>query len=160
MPIYNLFEHVEKKVENAGQEPTDPHINEFYSQVKLEREKLSMEKEASSSLFSKVSARLFFFLLFLADTVWLISSLLQLTLSALATLITYGKVQKVRQFMLKKWLAVKRAFSCFFALFMALFSPALGTMFACSYFLMFDKKGVDEIVPYVLQDQIKEFMQL
>ena len=39
-----------------------------------------------------------------------------------------------------------------FSLIVAIVSPALGTMFACTYFLMYDKKGIDEVVPSILQD--------
>lgn len=160
MPIYNLFDHVEKRVEKEKGFLEDPHLNEFYSQVQLEREKKSLEAEVSSSLFAKISARLFFFMLLIADLFWGISSLFQLVLASALLLVTGGKIRKIKRFVQRKYLALKRAFCCFAALFMALFSPALGTMFACSYFLMFDKKGVDEIVPHVLQDQIKEFMQI
>ncbi len=142
MPIYDLFDHVEKRVEKESDTLADPHLNEFYSQVKLEREKLSFEKEATSSLFSKVSARLFFLLLLITNTFWGISSLMQFVFGSVLFLITGGKVKSIKCFVGRKALALKRSFCCFFALLMALFSPALGTMFACSYFLMFDKKGV------------------
>lgn len=159
MPI-NLFDHVEKRVEKEGEELADPNVNAFYSQVQLERQARDFEKEATSSLFSKVSARLFFLMLLIADVFWGLSALAQIIVGSTLWLITAGKSKKVRQFVVKKAIAIRRAFCCLFALTMALFSPALGTMFACSYFLIFDKKGVEEIVPHVLQDQIKEFMQL
>lgn len=159
MPI-NLFDHVEKKVAQEGEELSDPHVNAFYSQVQLERQARDFEKEATSSLFSKISARLFFLMLLISDVCWGLSSLVQITVGSALMIITLGKSKAVRQFVIKKAIAIRRAFCCGFALTMALFSPALGTMFACSYFLIFDKKGVEEIVPHVLQDQIKEFMQL
>ena len=45
----------------------------------------------------------------------------------------------------------------FFRFFVAIFSPSLGIMFSCTYFLMYDKAGIDEIVPSALQDQFKGF---
>ena len=81
MPI-NLFDHVEKKVGKEGEELADPHVNAFYSQVQLERQARDFEKEATSSLFSKISARLFFLMLLIADVFWGLSSLAQITVAA------------------------------------------------------------------------------
>jgi len=57
------------------------------------------------------------------------------------------------------WLNLKRAGICGVALVIALFSPSLGIMIACTYFLMYDKAGIQEVVPTSLQDQFKDFLK-
>jgi len=52
---------------------------------------------------------------------------------------------------------MKRAAVCLIALLVALFSPALGIMFSCLYFMVYDKLGIDEIIPTSVKDQFKEF---
>jgi hypothetical protein len=32
-------------------------------------------------------------------------------------------------------------------------------MIACTYFVMYDKEGIEEVVPASLQEQFKEFFQ-
>jgi hypothetical protein len=56
----------------------------------------------------------------------------------------------------RTFLSFKRSLVCAIALVVALFSPALGIMFSCMYFLMYDKNGVDEIVPSSLKDQFRD----
>jgi hypothetical protein len=58
--------------------------------------------------------------------------------------------------LLKSWLSIKRAFICSVALFLGCLSPSLGIMIACAYFLMFDKSGVEEVVPASLREQFKD----
>ena len=56
----------------------------------------------------------------------------------------------------KSWISLKRSFICGIALVLALLSPALGIMIACTYFLMYDKSGVEEVVPSALREQFKD----
>ena len=61
--------------------------------------------------------------------------------------------------MKKQWIALRRAAVCGVALTVTLFSPALGIMIACTYFLMYDKTGIQEVVPTSLQQQFEEFLK-
>lgn len=154
MPIYDIFEHVEKHLDQEDQAAEHIHLSKKYSELTLGREELPAKK---SSIFSSIAARLFFFILFLTDIGWGLLSTGLFLGSLILNAMTLFKVPKLNQFFLRRYLNIKRAFICGFSLFVALFSPALGTMFACTYFLMYDKKGVEEVVPSILQDQFKEF---
>jgi hypothetical protein len=72
--------------------------------------------------------------------------------------LTVCKVTKLLDSFLETWLSFKRSLVCAIALFVAIFAPALGIMFSCMYFLMYDKSGVDEVVPASLRDQFKDFL--
>lgn len=135
MPIYDIFETKER--ESAP-----------------ESEILSSKKER---FFSSLTARLLFFLLLIGDVAWAFYSLALLLVVFPFHLLTGGKIgQKLCQ---KRWIALKRSGICGVSLFIALFSPALGIMIACTYFLMYDKVGIQEVVPRSLQDQFQEFIK-
>lgn len=127
------------------------HISDMTLGGKLE------SPEEKGHLFSTIAARLFFFILLLSATFWGIYTLALLVLCLPFNLLFGFKIYKLKQFLLRRYLNIKRAAISVIALLVALFSPALGTMIACSYFLMYDKKGIEEIVPSVLQDQFQEF---
>jgi hypothetical protein len=113
--------------------------------------------EEKGQLFATIAARLFFFMLLLADIAWGIFSLISLIVSIVLNLAVGFKVTYLKTFLFRRYLNLKRSLICGVALIVSLFSPALGTMIACSYFLMYDKKGIEEVVPSVLQDQFQEF---
>lgn len=108
-------------------------------------------------ILSTLFARTFFFLLLLADVLWGAYVVLFFLFSSLLLLATGGRSLFFKRVQARYFLSLKRFFVCGISLFVALFSPALGVMFACTYFLMYDKKGIDEIVPGILQAQFKEF---
>ena len=120
-------------------------------------EKAKEPPTAKSAVFSSIAARLFFFMLLLADLFWGVFSTFLFVGSLALNILTGFKIFRLKKFFLRRWLNIKRAFVCGISLFVALFSPALGTMFACTYFLMYDKKGIEEVVPSILQDQFREF---
>ncbi len=97
-------------------------------------------------------------MLLLADIAWGIFNVGVFILALMGNVLTGFKLFKLKKYFHRRWLNIKRSFVCGVSLFVALFSPALGTMFACTYFLMYDKKGIDEVVPSVLQDQFREFL--
>ena len=151
MAIYDIFEHAEKQVFSKGDQADFSH--HFYA-MKQRGEEKAIERH----LFSSIAARLFFLMLLFTDLAW---GLLNTVLGAFAlagNLCLFFKGRSLKRYGARRWLNIKRSLVCAIALFVALFSPALGTMFACSYFLMYDKQGIDEIVPSVLQDQFKEFL--
>ncbi|MDN3509549.1 MAG: hypothetical protein P0S93_06030 [Candidatus Neptunochlamydia sp.] len=152
MPIYDIFEHVEWQKEIGN---TKPELSMHISDVTLGG-KHSSSKE-KGLLFATIAARLFFFILLLTDIVWGFYTIALFFLCLPLNLLTGFEVDKLKKFSLRRYLNIKRAGISAVALIVALFSPALGTMIACSYFLMYDKKGIEEIVPSVLQDQFQEF---
>lgn len=123
------------------------HENEQLEEAKADSQ--------SSSTFSSLAARIFFVLLLVADLFWGMYAICLLLLTSMLSLLSGFKINRLQQ---KAFLRFKRSLVCAFALFVAVFSPALGVMFACTYFLMYDKDGIDEIVPSVLRSQFKDFM--
>ncbi|QVL58207.1 MAG: hypothetical protein KFB93_03765 [Simkaniaceae bacterium] len=152
MPIYDIFEHVERQKEVG-----DPKVelSTHISDMTIGGKNQSIEEKGH--LFATIAARLFFFILLLTDIVWGFYTIALFFLSLTLNLFTGFKIHKLKKFFLRRYLNIKRAGISAVALIVALFSPALGTMIACSYFLMYDKKGIEEIVPSVLQDQFQEF---
>ncbi len=117
---------------------------------------LAPQQVQKASLFAALSSRLLFLLLLGADLLWmgytLASSLVLLPSLFLAS----GK--KRRASLTKKWIALRRSLVCAVALVVALFSPSFGVMVACTYFLMYDKSGIDEVVPTVLRSEFKDLL--
>lgn len=108
-------------------------------------------------LFSTLAARLFFMLLLIADLFWGALSIAMTTLYLVCNIVSGFKVAFLQKRLAKAALSLRRSLVCLVALCVALISPALGIMFACSYFLMFDKEGIEEVVPSSLKDQFKAF---
>ncbi len=109
--------------------------------------------------FSSLASRLFFFLLLIADLLWAAYAISLLLLSTALVALCCNQVSAFKSLLHSSWISVRRAITCGLSLFIALFSPAFGIMVACTYFLMYDKAGVEEIVPASLQEQFKEFFQ-
>lgn len=108
-------------------------------------------------IFSTVTARMLFFLLLLADILWGIYVLFLFLMLSIAALVTCLRVRAFKQVAAFYWLSIKRAAVCAVSLFLALFSPGFGIMIACTYFLMYDKEGLEEVVPTSLQSQFQDF---
>jgi hypothetical protein len=106
-----------------------------------------------------MTARILFFLLLLGDVIWLSWTLVKMTLLVPLFLVTFGKTHFVKNRVHKGWINLKRSVVCGLSLIIALFSPALGIMVACTYFLMYDKSGIQDVVPRSLQDQFQEFIK-
>jgi len=104
--------------------------------------------------FSSLTARVLFFLLLLGSVVWGMW-----TMAKICVLIPFCFFSSGRRRFGKAWIALKRACVCGISLIVALFSPALGIMVACTYFLMYDKSGIEEVIPRSLQDQFQEFIK-
>ena len=110
-------------------------------------------------IFSAILARLFFVLLFLGDCLWVVYALVLFTLSGAGILLSLGKVEVFLKLNTTARLTVKRAMVCGISLFIALFNPAFGIMIACTYFLMYDKSGIEEVIPSSLRSQFSDFFQ-
>jgi len=115
------------------------------------------ESPDTSRIFSAIASRLFFLILLLGDVLWLTYTILRISLLLPLTMLTIGKLRPLTSALSKIYLSLKRGLVSLLALLTALFSPALGIMFACTYFIMYDKDGIEEVVPASLQAQFREF---
>ncbi len=106
-------------------------------------------------LLSALLARSLFFLLLLADLAWGAFALFKYSLGCAIRLLTLNR--KGRAFCQRQTLALKRSSVCSLALLTSLFSPSVGILFGCTYFMVFDKEGIDEVVPQSLRAQFEEF---
>ncbi len=142
MAIYDLFdrEQTEKFTE------TFEHIEQ-------------REEKGKSHFFSTLVTRLCFFLLLLADLAWLIYSGAMLVCTSVLLLLTGCKNESLQKHTYKFFLSFRRSAVCGLSLFVGLFSPPFGIMVACTYFLMYDKKGMEEVVPAPLQAQFKDIFK-
>jgi len=150
MAIYDIFEYAEKGTKGGNDEidPSLPHVSETRMR--------ELEKGLEGRVFSSIAARLFFFMLFIADVAWGVFNCVLFVASSIGSLLTGFKLSKLKGYLRRRWLNIKRACVCGVSLFVALFSPALGMMFAYTYFLMYDRKGIEEVVPSVLREHFKE----
>lgn len=144
----------------SNAEKSDPKAQRdfFEEQASAEpevHEALQAKPSARDRLISTIAARLFFLLLFLADMLWTCYALLLFVFSTIGRAVTMGRYFKNLQ--ARAWVSLRRSLVCGVSLFIALFSPAFGIMIACTYFLMYDKSGIEEVVPSSLQSQFKEF---
>jgi hypothetical protein len=157
MAIYD-FSKAEKNELNAS--PLPKHRS-------FEEEEISAEPEMAETLqskakkrdrfFSSFAARLFFLLLLGGNLFWTCYALIRLSFSMIGRLLTADRVSFFKSIGEKAWISLRRSLVCGVSLFLALFSPAFGIMIACTYFLMYDKSGIEEVVPSSLQSQFKEF---
>jgi hypothetical protein len=157
MAIYDIFDHVETIAGREDVSSSQDELHRHFSEFTLSQNREEPTPASKDRLFSSIAARLFFFILLLADIVWGVYSTILFFLSLSLHLIAGCKLSFLKKKVGRFWLSIKRSFICGISLFVAIFSPALGTMFACTYFLMYDKKGIEEVVPSVLQDQFREF---
>src|SRR3990167_5512842 len=152
MAIYNIFDQVEKQRPRGKMDPkirtreNSPYIDEH----------LLAKSGDSSSLFSRVAARFFFFILLLADVAWMVYSFVTFVIKGSIHLMLLMKLKPLARSLTRTGLNLRRSLVCLIALFVALFSPALGIMFSYMYFLMYDREGVDEVVPTSLKEQFDE----
>lgn len=151
MAIYDIFEIEKNALERKNLSTEEPVAQ--ISQPSCDKAQIK------DHLFSAITARFFFLLLLVADLLWATYSLIVFGLVAVSSLISGGKVSSLRALCARRWLALKRSLICAVALGITLFSPSFGIMIACTYFLMYDKSGIEEVVPSSLQDQFKEFFK-
>lgn len=108
---------------------------------------------------STLVTRLFFLLLLLADLLWATYTLAMLSLVAIVSLMTGFKWTLSRQGLDRYWLTFKRCLVCGLSLFVGLFSPTFGIMIACTYFITYDKEGMDEIIPASFKQTFQPFFK-
>jgi len=153
MAIYNIFDYCDQRktalTSNSSAQPK-------YYQEELPFPEITPTEKGQ--FFSSLAARFFFFLLLIADVAWVIYSLGALLVKLFLCIISVFMFKPLVESISETWLSFKRSLVCLIALFVAIFSPALGIMFSCMYFLMYDKDGVEEVVPASLRDHFKEFI--
>ena len=113
------------------------------------------QKGGKNQFFSTLVTRLCFFLLFVGDLAWLAYNMSLFILGLVFLLFTGGKVNRIVAMVRKRRLNVCRGAVCALALIVGLVSPPFGIMIACTYFLMYDKAGMESVVPASLQAQFK-----
>ena len=116
------------------------------------------EKQPSSweAFFSATCARLFFLLLIIFDALWFCYTVFKMGIYSVLQLGFLGSSNALQARIAKSWISLKRSLICALSLLVALFSPAFGIMIGCTYFLMYDKKGIEEVVPASLRTQFKD----
>lgn len=161
MAIYNIFDFYEKGQSEKMFSDAGPKIDPgAFKTNRIDENFIPKSAKTKDHLFSAIAARLFFFLLLIADVAWGIYSLIGAVIKFALCLVTFFQLPPLRTSFAKTCLSLKRSVVCALALFIAIFSPALGIMFSCMYFLMYDKNGVDEVVPNSLKDQFKELFPM
>lgn len=151
MAIIDMFKQ-EKK--------SDPDQS-FLTEVSFVEEDSGVFKEtkkrfSKDALLSILCVRLFFLVLFFCTIVWFAYTFCKVVLCSFLNICFWGSSQRLNLKLSKSWLSLKRSFICGIALLLALLSPSLGIMIACAYFLMYDKSGVEEVVPSSLREQFKD----
>ncbi|MFY7843048.1 MAG: hypothetical protein ACOVOR_03425 [Rhabdochlamydiaceae bacterium] len=131
----------------------------FSSEALIQQGDLEIKKQKTDRFLTLLTSRLFFFSFFLLDLLWGLYALTTFTLAIFSHLLTLKKFSILKELIHSSWISLRRSLACGLSLFVALFNPAFGVMIACTYFLMYDKKGVEEIVPSVLQEHFKDFME-
>lgn len=140
MAIYQLFEQVKQEEKRAP----EPQL-----EVPVRR----------GSFFTSLVTRLSFVFLLVADLVWLIYTIGQIILIGTIHCLLFGKSIAFNRAFSRAYLSLRRALVCAISLLIGLFCPSFGMMVACTYFLMYDKSGIDEVIPAPLQSQFREFFQ-
>ena len=162
MAIYNIFDYYDRESSAKSFLRSQAAIDPAMLGAPLPQQKIEevTTDSASHSLMSAFAARLFFFILLIADVLWMVWTCALLTLKSALYLLTLGRIASLRASCSMSWLNFKRGIVSAIALIVALFSPALGIMFSCMYFLMYDREGVDEIVPSSLREQFRDIFPL
>ncbi len=144
MAIYQIFDEVKKESFTETFESSEP---------------IQQKKEGKSHIFSTLVTRFCFLLLLAADFLWVAYNILVLLIALCGVVLTGGKNLFFKRMVAKSGLHFRRSVTCGLALFIGLFSPPFGIMVACTYFLMYDKAGMDEVVPAPLQAQFKDIFK-
>jgi len=144
MAIYQIFEEVKK---------------ETFTETFEHQETTQQKSESRGHLFSTIVTRFCFLLLLVADSLWVVYNILVLLLATTGLMLSAGKNSFFKRILKKSGLHFRRSVTCGLSLFIGLFSPPFGIMVACTYFLMYDKAGMEEVVPAPLQAQFKDIFK-
>lgn len=112
-----------------------------------------------SGLFASFITRLTFTFLLAADLIWLVYTIGQIIVVGALHCAFLGKKLRLHRAFSRAFLSLRRALVCAISLIIGLFCPSFGMMVACTYFMMYDKAGVEEVIPGPLQTQFRELFQ-
>jgi len=158
MTIYDIFEYDKNEMEKEHCSPS--FLNEEATQGEEPQAAIHQTQLSQRDrLFSSLTARLFFLLLLCANILWFLYAAIVWVVSGVLAVATLFKTAPFIRLNARMWLTIRRSLVCGISLFLTLFSPAFGIMIACTYFLMYDKEGIEEVVPLSLQSQFKEFFK-
>jgi hypothetical protein len=158
MAIYD-FSKAEESKRKTSPLPQNNLIEEEEASPQSEvNEALQVKAKGRDRLLSALAARFFFLLLLVGDLLWALYGFILFSLSLIGMVVTGGKARYFKTLGENTWVSLRRSLVCGVSLFIALFSPAFGMMIACTYFLMYDRSGIEEVVPSSLQSQFKEFI--
>lgn len=138
---------------------TNPLKEERSSQAGANAEASQTAAKEKSSILSAILSRLFFAALLLLDLAWGVYALFFFLCAGTVYLCTFKRVAWLKKRCDRSLLSIKRSLACGLALIAAIFSPAFGIMIACTYFLMYDRNGIEEVIPASLQDQFRDFFK-
>ncbi len=156
MTIYNIFDYAE--IAQSGRSMQPDLFSQTYEEYLVSEGKGAVCEKEKGRFFSALAARVFFFLLLLADLGWSLYTISMVIMKSILYFLTFLRLESMKESIKFSWLSFKRSLVCAIALFVAMFAPALGIMFSCMYFLMYDKDGVNEVVPESLREQFKDFL--
>ncbi|NDD57772.1 MAG: hypothetical protein EBZ47_00760 [Chlamydiae bacterium] len=120
-------------------------------------QKIKAASQKKDRLFSLICIRLFFLFLLFADVIWSVFCLTKIFIGLLMATILFFKKTLWLPFLIKACLSWRRSLVCALSLFVSLFSTGFGIMIACTYFVMYDKDGIEEVIPASLQGHFKDF---
>lgn len=154
MVIHNLFteERDEKNMTMEG----------FTETFDIADQKKALPVESAPKVrrwASTLMTRLFFLLLLLADLLWATYTLVMLVAAGAISLVTGFKWNLSCQGVARYWLTFKRCLVCGLSLFVGIISPTFGIMIACTYFITYDKEGLDEIIPASFKQTFHPFLK-
>lgn len=154
MAIYDMYNAKPKE---------EPEEAVFATEINAEsvsfEEKVKAASFSKDRIFSIMCIRLFFLVLLFADLFWGIYCICKMAFCLFLSVCFFYKKEVWENSLARAWLSLKRSLVCALALFVSLFSTGFGIMIACTYFVMYDKEGIEEVVPASLQDQFKEFFK-
>ncbi len=156
MTIYNIFDYAEISQNAKSMQPD--LFSQSYEEYLISEGKGPVGQKEKGRLFSALAARLFFFLLLIADLAWSLYAVSMVIVKSTLYFLTFLRLESMKESIKFSWLSFQRSLVCGIALLVAMFAPALGIMFSCMYFLMYDKDGVNEVVPASLREQFKDFL--
>jgi len=149
MPIIDIEQYRKTYRDEAGPHEANPDFMNSFESVRSHIK--------SNSSITAITSRFFFILLLMLTLIWMTVALCLYGVASLFHHMTFRSSSIGKRFYEKALVNVKRAAVCMIALIVALFNPALGIMFSCLYFMVYDKLGIDEIIPTSVKDQFKEF---
>lgn len=133
---------------------------DIFSEEKKESEIVVKNTISLRSFFSCLYTRLCILCFLGLDALWLTFLVGKVVLYGVLQIGCLGSSSSLQEGLIKGCTSIRRSLVCGLCLLISFLSPALGIMVGCAYFLMYDKSGVEEIVPSVLKKQFGELLSI